>query len=187
MTQEAKNAYLAKYGISSIDLGLVSEALRNDCPYERYWMGLTINGGFSSTFTARNDGEIKLSFKEVTLNVSFPVSIDYRGSSENTGDMSKTGAVKNTISIVNTIIKNAQNLSDMDKIKYYRDYICDLNTYNDEVLSWSLSESTDRYGNPWQLVYVFDQVQTLYVKDTVKLLCIFAIKPTFWILQLTVI
>ncbi len=56
-------------------------------------------------------------------------------------------------STANGIIEEADNmgLDDIGKIKYYHDTICNLVTYDTDSAT-----NPGKYGNPWQMIYVFD-------------------------------
>ena len=51
------------------------------------------------------------------------------------------------------IVETNKNKSDHEKLIAYKDYICSQVVYNDEAAS---SDYTGGYGDPWQLIYVFD-------------------------------
>ena len=154
-SQADKDALDNYSGMANLDLSVVSAALRADCPYERYWMGLSTSlSGFSYTASNTGDGW-KIGYQgELIYGIS--VSSDYTGASDFTVDTSKTGAVKSAINSINTILDNAISRNDEGKISYFCEKICELNSYNNEVLSWTPQQTIDNYGDPWQLVYVFD-------------------------------
>ena len=153
ITDEAKDALMVKTGLSSFDYGLVSDALRSDCPYERYWMGLRVSVDYFKFYAYESDGVWKLSFDSDTyMTYGFEVSSDYKGANDFTVDLAKTKAVKAAIGSINNILDGAKTKNDLQKIEYYRDQICDLVEYNNEAATWPASQ----YGDPWQLIYVFD-------------------------------
>ena len=62
-------------------------------------------------------------------------------------------------SVVGTAIQNAKNVisdnkgkTDLQKLTGYRDYICAANEYNGPAAD----SAQDVYGNPWQMIWVFD-------------------------------
>ncbi|MCR4647588.1 MAG: DUF4214 domain-containing protein, partial [Lachnospiraceae bacterium] len=142
-----------KTGMDKFDFALVSNVIRSDCPYERYWMGL--NSGYRGfhimrQLNANNEWEFYY-----TGEASFYISVnkDYKGNNGSTSvNTDKTKAVKETISRVNGILSEAQGKSDREKIDYYKDQICALTEYN----YGAAASSNSQYGDPWQLVYVFD-------------------------------
>ncbi len=153
--EEMDDAYLKLVnasGFSTMDIRLIANAIRSDCPYERYWMGLqtrvTPPGARVSGYTF--DDAVIYFTGDVSLLIE--VNNDYMGSdgvySVNT---SKTKGVKNTINTVNGILAEAKNKNDREKVDYYKERICGLVEYNDDALTPGYP-----YGDPWQLVYVFD-------------------------------
>ncbi len=159
--EDAMYAFMGKYGLYPLDLTDSFDALLSDCPYERYWMGLQCKLDTDATISVYfSDGEYRIGFtknKEAKFVYKVPVSVDYRGGDEYTANTAKTGAVKASIKCVNDIINQAKSKNDRQKIEYYRDCICDLVEYNYDAYNLSLEDSKKKYGNPWQLVYVFDQ------------------------------
>ena len=152
INSDAIKALKAKEGYNELDPQLIVDSLLADHPYERYWMGLEFRlSNFPELRIEWEDNQYKLGFSG-TLKYKIEVNKDYAGTGEYTVDTSKTGAVEATISRVNTILSNAKNKSDYDKLYYYKDQICDLNVYN----TAAAGSSNDQYGDPWQLVYVFD-------------------------------
>ena len=155
ISTEDMNALDSFTGIGNIDLKSVAAALRADCPYERYWMGFDTSLSGYSYSAQNNGGEWKIGYAgELIFGIG--VSGDYAGASDFTVDTSITGAVNSAINTVNTILDNANSKTDDGKIEYFRDEICTLNSYNYDVLSWDEQQTIDNYGDPWQLVYVFD-------------------------------
>ena len=153
-TDAASDALYKVKNYADIDAGLIANALRSDCPYERYWMGLKAgHTGLSSI--AEYDyalGDYRIRFT-TDLEFKFEVNADYRGSGDTFSvNTNKTKAVKSSINRINDILNQAKNKSDREKIQFYKDQICALTEYNDAALSLPKSQ----YGDPWQLVYVFD-------------------------------
>lgn len=155
ISQDDKDALDNFTGMVSLDLEAVYNALCADCPYERYWMGLSTSvSGYSYT-AAFSGGQWRIGYAgELVYGIS--VSADYVGAYDFTVNTTKTRAVNSAIDTINTILDTAENKTDDEKISYFKDAICDLNSYNYEVLSWTPQETIDNYGDPWQLVYVFD-------------------------------
>lgn len=65
-------------------------------------------------------------------------------------DTSKTTAAKNAVAAAQGVVEENKNGSDSEKLRAYLDYICGAVSYNSTALS------NTPYGNPWQLIYVFD-------------------------------
>ena len=156
-TKEERNAVAdalkKKTGMDQFNLGLVSNVVRTDCPYERYWMGLSSTfSPFSIRYRTNANGETEFYYVGEAV-FYIVVNSDYEGNKGFTSvNTAKTKSVKETISRVNGILAEAKTKTDREKIDYYKDQICSLTEYN----YGALNLSTDEYGNPWQLVYVFD-------------------------------
>ena len=134
----------------------VINALLTDLPYEMYWCNKT--EGALREYDKENNEAI----------VRFAVSADYRTSevlfthpyTDSNGveqvftvhraDRSKTGAASAAVSNAKKIVAENAALSDLDKLNKYRQTICSLTSYDKTITSGT------EYGDPWQLIYVFD-------------------------------
>ena len=112
-------------------------------PYNFYWFG----NSYSWVYGASLGGN-KLT---LLIDISFKVSVNYQGANEYIVD-SKYGALVNTAheNALGIVTKYA-SLDDYNKLKAYRDEICDLTEYNTPA-----SQGGVAYGNPWQMIWVFD-------------------------------
>ena len=157
-TGTAFSAKLAEL-MSEIDFSQVMACLMADCPYDLYW--------FNKSYTVpTNDFDKQISEDytkaEIAGNyrVTLLVSPDYA-----VGTISEDGSVSYSRKEVDTTYgesvrlaaENAQEImslnkgkSDYEKLCGYRDAICSLADYNHEV------NKDTPYGDPWQLVWVFD-------------------------------
>ena len=147
------NAMLNIENYKSIDAGLIANALRADCPYEAYWMGLSSSAAVGRV--AKYDDTIKGYKWRFDDDFEFRISVskDYQGNNgEYSVNTNKTKAVKNSVNKINSIINEAKSKNDNDKIQFYKDQICGLTDYNTNAMKLPSSS----YGDPWQLVYVFD-------------------------------
>ena len=135
------------------DGGDVMNALVRDCPYEMYWFGNTISYTLLSPYFTKQNGEYCV-YYYFDLSLDFLVSGDY-GIDDYTIDVAKISKVNNAIENAKQIINypQTQNYSDMQTLQYYHDRICELNEYNYDAASPSYSGG---YGDPWQIIYVFD-------------------------------
>lgn len=140
---------------AQFELESVVKALLHDMPYELYWFDKTT--GYRPSISTR-DGD--LTSKKITIPlyvIYFHVTNDYKGSNylnvHPTLDTEKTSLVSSVLDNAKTIVENNKNLKDYQKLLAYKNTICELVSYNDEAVQTGDSGS---YGNPWQLVYVFD-------------------------------
>ena len=163
-TQEGQNQ-IANAIINNglrLNSNMVMKALQADCPYELYWFLKTQSNKFytstSYEYTAPegdNPGKVKLN--SVSFRWTLPVSSDFRPSSpadDYAVDTAKTGAAKRAAENINSFISSVSGLSDIDKLRAYKDKICSLTTYNTAASKMS-DDSIDNIS-PWQLIYVFD-------------------------------
>ncbi|MGN1135581.1 MAG: hypothetical protein ACI4SF_05115 [Oscillospiraceae bacterium] len=116
-------------------------ALLTDFPYDVYWFDKTTS--------------MYLRYSTVVGVTSyifpFPVAAAYAGSSDFTVNTTLTGAASAAAANAQTIVSNYETASDIDKLNGYRTTICDLVEYNNAALA-----AGTPYGDPWQLIYVFD-------------------------------
>ena len=156
ITREAMQKLNDKLNISFLD---INRSLLADCPYDLYWYDKTI-GSPSTGFgyqTDYVDGECVLMFSpDYDYTFSFPVEAEYSASGqEDTYEVNPDigSAVKTAYDTAQSIVSRNASKSDFEKMKAYKDEICDLVNYNyaaaDGNFAWN-------YGNPWQLVWVFD-------------------------------
>ena len=126
-----------------IDIPSIMQYLLMDCPYELYWFDKTKGVG------ATGSG--------LTVTISFAVADEYKA-----GDYT----VSSNLATVHTAAENARRIvekyegqSDYEKMVGYRKEICDLVSYNTDAAE----KPTTPYGNPWQLIWVFDKDATTNV------------------------
>ena len=136
---------------AACDFDLVIRALLTDYPYEMYWYDKT--SGVLRGYNTVNSYAV----------LYFSVSEDYRSSEEPAkipyGDgyfklynlnSSKTKAASDAVSNARKVVDYFADYSDLEKLYIYKEVIGELTDYNTEVTLKS------PYGDPWQLIYVFD-------------------------------
>lgn len=157
---EAKAQFDAQFSLHNIITALLS-----DCPYDLYWYDKTVGGSmnYSMGRSGISSGDTtywtKLTFKDLTIKLS--VAGAYQGGSEYavTDDVAKVNTAK--IGAQAVVDANAGK-TDYEKMAAYKEAICTMVSYNDEAASDSY---TGGYGDPWQLIYVFDG------DDTTRVVC----------------
>lgn len=156
LTNEARNAV---WGVLGFDLNMVVDSLLADCPESWYWFDKTqgTQAGISYSYWRKTkNGEPAISFDpDSAIHLNFLVSEGYRAT-PNDGysvDTGKTGAAVTAIGNAQAIVEEVATKfdSDYDKLNAYRKIICELVSYNDAAASGGAA-----YGDPWQLIYVFD-------------------------------
>ena len=138
--------------INQFDLNKTITALMHDMPYELFWFDKT--AGYLYTARISNTGnEITINsfiLKMRVTNTYKSTNYDSDNPSVNTTKVSGEQTIRtNALSIVNKY----QHLSDYQKLLAYKNEICDLVSYDHNATSQSYSAG---YGNPWQLINVFD-------------------------------
>ena len=149
ITEEASNAINQRVS-ESIHSRRIMDALTVDLPYETYWFDKTVgmNLAFSISGTS---SELSV----INLRLCFAVSADYsEGGGIKTYATHPQKIAKAAAAVENAraIVAKHAGKSDIAKLEAYRDEICALVTYNNTAANGSLP-----YGNPWQLIYVFDK------------------------------
>lgn len=145
ITDEAKTALAQKFR-EVLDTKKIMTCLLEDCPYELYWFDKT--GGMGTFYGMSGSfNELKIT----SLSFSFSVAGDYRASTPYTVDAARTGAARAAANIA-ALIREYDGLGDRDKLEAYRAEICGLVSYNHTAAGGSVP-----YGDPWQLIYVFDR------------------------------
>ncbi len=128
----------------------VVHALLGDGPSEMYWFDKT--EGWAWNYTTKYDR----TYCWITnFYIDFYVAKEF--SATNTigtvkTDTSKGTAVQNAVANAKQIMQQNRGKSDTEKLRAYKNAICKLNDYN----TAAASDSSTPYGNPWQLVWVFD-------------------------------
>ena len=119
----------------------VVQALLVDLPYDFYWFDKTTSFSISGYYNAPK--------------FSFPVAKAYAGSGTYTADTKKTSAASNAAANAKAIVDKYSGASDYSKLYGYLTTICDLVEYDKSALKAGVP-----YGDPWQLIYAFDNDPT---------------------------
>ena len=115
----------------------VWQALLADLPYALYWHDKTM--GIVYSYIPDNG------LKDVTF--KFKVAAEFRGDSLYTTNIPNVPAA---VAVAKQVVSANRGRSDYDKLQAYRQYICDQVSYNSGI------NAGTAYGNPWQLLWVFD-------------------------------
>lgn len=156
ITEEAKYAFWAR---QSVDFNRVKEALLLDTPYELYWYDKTTKNatkkGIPALSIDENNTLCIYAYDSAIFSVRMPVCAEYSVTGEKgtySIDTSYGTAVKAAVTNARQIVSENAGKTDIQKLSAYATKICDLTDYNKTAAT-----STDTpYGNPWQLVWVFD-------------------------------
>ncbi|MDD6155083.1 MAG: hypothetical protein PUB39_05985 [Eubacteriales bacterium] len=151
----SETARMALNGQFQVTIQTLLEALLGDMPYELYWFDKTQGMAFTAPDVAAfvNGGKEYLMF-EKDAQVKFSLSVVKAYGQGYTADVSKTGAASATVGRAKAIVEENAGKSDLEKLEAYRDKVLELADYDyDAAQNY---ESTGEYGDPWQVVYVFD-------------------------------
>lgn len=140
----------------TIDLSKILNCLLVDCPADLYWFdktfqseaGTALSYRYGYTQTPARDGVAVSGFK-----INMVVAEDYRkaGSSIYDLDSTRIQSAQKAMENAGKIVAENAGKSDYEKLVAYRDAICASTSYNTNAANGGAS-----YGDPWQLVYVFD-------------------------------
>ena len=146
------DAFRAKLdNVFPLDNQKVMDALVLDFPYDMYWFDKTY--GMNSLMGIVTRGNT-VCLPE-TLTWSFAVAKEYSATNTiKTYELNtKWGqSVQKARENAQTIVTAHAGKGDLAKLTAYKEEICKLNTYNHKAAD----DSSMSYGNPWQLIYVFD-------------------------------
>lgn len=134
------------------DSQMILQLLLTNHPFEMYWMDKT--KGISTGISASTSGN---TLTVTGYNVTFMVSQDYAvGDSSSYDptqpDTTKTSAAANAVKTAQSVVNNNADKSDYEKLVAYKNYICEAVEYN----TAAANTANYPYGDPWQLIYVFD-------------------------------
>ena len=147
LTQQTSEAIRAKLGLDALMRKQLLEM-----PYELYW--------YNKTKGVRMGYSVKISEENVTvyeLTISMNVSQDYAKFVSATSynpfeaDVAKTGAAATAAANALNVVAANTDKSDYGKLTAYLDYIKNAVTYDHNAAGGGKP-----YGDPWQLIYVFD-------------------------------
>ena len=152
VTSEAFNAIQNK-----INMDALLHRLLSTLPYELYWFDKT-DGGLGMEYGVAESGG---SFTVQNVVIYMTVAAAYTDSTTSTGgatpptiyktgvDTNKTSKATAAVTAANKVVLDNSGKSDYEKLKGYLTYITGEVTYNSAAIGTT-------YGDPWQLIYVFD-------------------------------
>ena len=147
LTSTAEEAIKAKLGLDALMRKQLLEM-----PYELYWYNKT--QGVSMGYGIYTSGD-KVTVRNMTISMN--VSQDYAKFVNETSydpfeaDTTKTGAVAGTPEKAQAVVNAHAGKTDYQKLVSYREYIKDAVDYD-----YDAAADGYPYGNPWQLIYVFN-------------------------------
>mgnify|MGYP007101851730 CR=1 FL=1 len=145
--------------IMYINLDQLISALLADLPYELYWYDKTADtnySGYEFNFDWYWDPEVGTDLTRSRvwvlgeLTFSLPVASDYARSTYSV-DQTRAARAQAAAKNARDIVTKYRDYGDVEKLRAFKREICSLVTYNDAAAAGYMI-----YGDPWQLVYVFD-------------------------------
>ena len=148
LTPEATEAAYEKLGVYlPYEFEKSLNALLADYPYQLYWFNKV--KGVSLSIFVHTSSYIRVADN---YTMTFAVSEEYEDPEYyNVVDLSIGETVRASAAYAASVVEQHAGEDDYDKLVSYRDEICRLTSYN-----YSNFSSSD-YGDPWQLIWVFDQ------------------------------
>ena len=147
LTEGSQDNVLAKLKekfSQNVHMRQIYNCLSADLPYDLFWK----NNRYSVGQTFSQQGN-QVSVRDFVFRIE--VAPAYRGSGAYSVSPDKVAYAQQAAKNAQAIVSKYQDLSDWDKLKAYREEICRLVSYNTAVTGGGAD-----YGDPWQLVYVFD-------------------------------
>ena len=147
LTPQASEAIKAKLGLDALMRKQLLEM-----PYELYWYNKS--KGVSMGYSVATSGDNVTVYE---LTISMNVSQDYAKFESTTSynpfeaDTAKTGKAATAAANALNVVAANTNKSDYDKLVSYREYIKGAVDYDHDA-----ARGGKPYGDPWQLIYVFD-------------------------------
>ena len=139
-----------------LDVDALMQRMLSTMPYELYWFDKTGGHGMRVTYGASLSGSdltvygLKISMWVAQTYATHNGDGTYNPFTPNT---TVTSAASTAVTNANQIVTDNSSKSDYQKLVAYLSEICRLVSYNDAAAKPDYSGG---YGDPWQLIYVFD-------------------------------
>lgn len=137
-------------------VGNVANAVLYDCPYETFWRNSGYGIAINRTWYLDGENQPTEPIVVTSVTVKIGVSAEYQDESAGkdapyTVNGSKINSAISAVNNAQAIIDSNAGLGDYDKLRAYKDAIRGLTDYN-----YPAATPGYPYGDPWQMVYVFD-------------------------------
>lgn len=155
---EETGAAIEKAVNEVMDMDMLLDQLLAHHPYELYWFDKSFSeGAIRFKYSYGTDGQQTVMVGDFVIMMA--VSQDYAVTDAATQqyylyspDTAKTGAAKTAAAKAAEVVAANQDKGTYGKLVAYREYITKAVDYNSEAAS----TANYPYGDPWQLIYVFD-------------------------------
>ena len=142
-----------------LDVDALMQRMLSTMPYELYWFDKTGGHGMQVTYGASLSGsDLTVSGLKISMWVAQTYATHNGDGTYNpfTPNTTVTGATSTAVNNAKQIVTDNSGKSDYEKLKAYLSEICNRVEYNHAAGS----SYTGGYGDPWQLIYVFDNDTT---------------------------
>ena len=144
---------------ADLNVSLVVKSLMYNIPCEMYWYDKVTPMSYSSSPSYGCSSIDGSSIYKITASGNFhltmKVSANYssnRGQGTSDTDTSKTNSAYNTAQTAASVVQSQKGNTDYQTLQNYKKWICDQVEYDTSAVS----NSNTPYGDPWQLISVFD-------------------------------
>lgn len=140
--------------LGNININELLSRLLSQMPFELYWFDKTYTNAFSLAYSITGSGYATSGSVSVSVTVKMIVSKDYAPPGAIGGytiDSAKIQKINAAVTNANQVVTDNAGKTDYEKLDAYRKKICELVSYNNEATAPGYP-----YGDPWQLIYVFD-------------------------------
>jgi hypothetical protein len=149
--EAGQNAIVNKF-FQQLNIQVVLNALLSDCPYNMYWFNKDQETFFNCSLGAGYENDEVVGYVTHFI-VTMYVSKDYRGEDDTTVDSEKPKVAAEAAATAKSVAAAQTCKTDYGKLVAYKEYICDAVSYNHEAVQPDYERG---YGDPYQLIYVFD-------------------------------
>ena len=144
----------------NIQINEIISTILVDCPYEMYWYdktkGTKIRYSYSYGYGSVKITDLVLLYTPVAAYKGKDPTDTEENVNDNYIDPAKAKAASIAANNAQAIVTENASKSDYEKLVAYRQKICDLVSYNDAAAEDDYVNKYG-YGDPWQLIYVFDK------------------------------
>lgn len=139
--------------LCDIDLGNILRVLLTDMPYELYWFDKATGLSYSLPGYSGNSNSVHFNSNQ---NYTFYFYVAKEYSATDAVETTDLGPIPSVVSAAVTraqsVVEGAPDGTPVQKMEYYYNWISDNVSYNNDAANMS----PVIYGNPWQLIWAFD-------------------------------
>ena len=149
LTQTERSAVIQAKVQETFGMNTMLRALLQNLPYDLYWFNKTSRdgGAFKYTFGYSYTAEYA---RLTRLTCKFPVISAYAAEDSLHFNTALAAAAIAAAQKAQQLVNECAEMEDFERLQAYEQQIMDLTAYNREAAG------SDTYGDPWQLIWVFD-------------------------------